>query len=235
MNNPDMKSATATEFLKWHLLLPLAVFIIGAILFQTTHVDLATGDFFFRDGAFIGRDNFWADRVIHKGGGVLVVTVALIGLAGLAGSYLLPLLKPWRRSCAYLLLCMAAGTGIVGGLKQATNVNCPWDLAHYGGKKQMPYVHIFDDKPDELARGKCFPGGHSSGAFSLFALYFLARRHRPGWAKPVLGTILVLGFCWGLGQWARGAHFPSHDFYSAFICWMTCLGLYRLLWKDPAT
>jgi membrane-associated PAP2 superfamily phosphatase len=125
MNNPDMKSATATEFLKWHLLLPLAVFIIGAILFQTTHVDLATGDFFFRDGAFIGRDNFWADRVIHKGGGVLVVTVALIGLAGLAGSYLLPLLKPWRRSCAYLLLCMAAGTGIVGGLKQATNVDCP--------------------------------------------------------------------------------------------------------------
>ncbi|WP_165391497.1 phosphatase PAP2 family protein [Fluviicoccus keumensis] len=218
--------------MQWHLLLPLVIFAIGALTFQFTHIDLATGDFFFRNGVFTGRDGFWADRVIHKGGGVLVVSVALAGMIALAGSYLIKPLAGWRKSSAYLLLCMAAGTGIVGGLKQVTNIDCPWDLQRYGG--EMPYVHIYDDKPDNLERGKCFPGGHSSGAFSLFALYFLTRQHRPAWRKGVLGGILVLGFCWGLGQWARGAHFPSHDFYSAFICWMVCLGAYLGFWKEKA-
>ena len=210
------------------------IFIIGAILFQVVDIDLAAEDWFYQDGHFIGRGSFWADKLIHKKGGQFIVGIALAALALLAASLKIPRLVPWRRAAVYLLCRLALGSGLVGGLKSVTNVDCPWDLARYGGAKAMPYVHIYGDKPDALAQGACFPGGHSSGAFSLFALYFLARQYRPEWSKPALATVLVLGGCWGLGQWARGAHFPSHDFYTAFICWTVAMGLYRLFWKEQA-
>jgi membrane-associated PAP2 superfamily phosphatase len=109
-------------------------------------------------------------------------------------------------------------------------MDCPWDLTRYGGSR--PYFGLFDDKPDYLPRGRCFPGGHSSAGFALFGLYFAAiqlglRRHR--W---YLLPALMVGGLFALDQWVRGAHFPSHDLTTAYICWMTTLVTYGRFFHD---
>jgi hypothetical protein len=45
-------------------------------------------------------------------------------------------------------------------------------------------------------------------------------------ARGALLAALALGLTFGFGQWARGAHFVSHDLWSAAICWFVSLGLY---------
>ena len=120
-------------------------------------------------------------------------------------------------------------TALVGLLKQLTNVDCPWDLARYGGTR--PFVHLFADRPDALPHAACFPGAHSSSGFALVAFYFLLRERRPAAARAALaGAVLVWGSL-AFAQQARGAHFLSHDLWSAFLVWFICLALYAFAWK----
>lgn len=214
-----------------HLLVPALLFILGALAFASGQIDLVVGDYFFNNG-FPGKSSFWADTLIHKGGGKLIFTIAVGTLGFLLASLKIDKFIPHRKAAWYVLACLALGTGLVNGLKAVTNVDCPWDLARYGGIQ--PYISLFADKPDLLKHGRCFPGGHSSGAFSLFALYFLALRYKPHWAGATLAGVILLGLVFAAGQWARGAHFPSHDFYSAFICWLAALLLAKAFWRERA-
>ena len=60
-------------------------------------------------------------------------------------------------------------------------------------------------------------------AFGFFGLYFLWRRHRPGVARLWLGVVLTAGLLFGGAQLARGAHYPSHTMWSAWLCWAVCV------------
>ena len=51
------------------------------------------------------------------------------------------------------------------------------------------------------------------------------------WLLAVLGAGLLLG----IGQLARGAHYPSHTFWTAGICWAICAGADRMRWGLRAT
>ncbi|PTQ88171.1 phosphatase PAP2 family protein [Agitococcus lubricus] len=206
------------------LIIPLFISTLVGLLFLLTPLDFMVGDFFFRYGEFIGRDSWWADRLIHKGGGKLIFTIALASLLMAIASLKIPHLRPYRQVALYILLCIALGTGLVNLLKHITNMDCPWDLTRYGG--HVTFYGLWRDKPEYLGISQCFPGGHSSGAFSLFSLYFVCLHYKPRWASSILTVVISLGTLFGLGQWARGAHFPSHDFSSAIICWYVCLALY---------
>jgi membrane-associated PAP2 superfamily phosphatase len=123
-----------------------------------------------------------------------------------------------------LALSILVGTSLVALLKHFSNVDCPDDLWRYGGSRA--YAHVFADKPAGVPRGTCFPGGHSSGAFSLFALYFVFRHGSSRGAFLSLVAVMALGAVFAVGQWSRGQHFPSHDAWSAVICWYVALALY---------
>ncbi|MGH8447380.1 MAG: phosphatase PAP2 family protein, partial [Solimonas sp.] len=113
---------------------------------------------------------------------------------------------------------LGLATGSVGLLKHTTNKDCPWSLERYGG--DQPYVLLGEAPPEDKKPGHCFPGGHSSGAFGFFGLYFLMVRRRPAWARRTLAGVLFLGFVFAATQWVRGAHFVSHDLWSAAIGWL---------------
>ena len=178
-------------------------------------------------GGFPARHAFWAEQLLHRGGIWLVSAVAATTLACLLGSGLSRRLRTYWRESAYVLTCIALTTGVVALLKQTTHMDCPWDMALYGGDR--PYVHLFGWRPFNLAVGHCFPGGHSSGAFSLVALALVLARHRRREAGPVLVACLLLGLCYAVTQWLRGAHFPSHDLWSAFIAWCVACGMAPLM------
>ncbi|HQV57885.1 MAG TPA: hypothetical protein PKV27_07720, partial [Ilumatobacteraceae bacterium] len=59
-------------------------------------------------------------------------------------------------------------------------------------------------------------------AFAFFALYFMWRGHDPRRARLWLLTVLGLGLSFGVAQLVRGAHFPSHTAWSAWLCWVIC-------------
>ena len=220
-----------------HAALPALLLLILTLLLEFTEFDvlLANRFFDFENRRWIAGESWWANQLLHKTGRDFIALIALVSLLGFSLSWSSRYLRPYRRACGYALLCILLSTGLVFFGKKYSNVDCPWDLAMYNGNR--PYVHIFSDKPDNIDRGRCFPGGHSSGAFSLLFLYFLFRDKNRRRAIAGLGFALLLGSLYAYGQWVRGAHFISHDIWSAFIAWFVALGVYRFvfrgrLWKS---
>lgn len=188
-------------------------------------LDLAVSAQFFdpATNGFPLRGNFWTQQVLHDGARHVLVVVA-VGLILLwALSWRVAALRPQRRALAYLIVSILLSLVLVQQLKSHTNVDCPWNISGLGGDR--PHVGLFADKPDDLPPGRCFPGGHSSGGFALLAFYFVGRGRQRRW---LLLPGLVIGTVFAADQWVRGAHFPSHDLTSAWLCWMTAVLLARL-------
>lgn len=207
-----------------HGLLPLVSFAALAWLFATTDWDLRLSDPFYDPLLRIWtyKRSWWANDLIHTGGKYLVLLFGISALLTYLGSYIGRGLRPWRRAALFLSLSIALGTGLTALGKQTSNRHCPWDYTRYAG--EVPYTRLFEPTPGECKPGKCFPAGHAAGGFSLMSLYFVFYRRRLAPAGLAIG--LGLGTLFGFGQVARGAHFVSHNLWTAALCWTVVLLLY---------
>ncbi len=224
-------------FLRRHLWWPLLAFTLGLGALEVFSLDQLVAHAWFFDtssGKWLGTGAgvWWARDVLHSGGRWLVRAVAAFALAGWGLSFAMSSLRPGRRGAGFIVLAMMSSTLIVGGLKSVTNVDCPWDLAGFGGHN--PYVALFADRPDALSRARCFPGAHSSSGFALVCFYFVYVDRSPRLARWLLAGAIAVGVAFSIGQEARGAHFLSHDLTSAAIVWFVQLGMYVWLRRDQA-
>lgn len=209
-----------------HARWPLAAFAITAAVVAGARLDftLARQVFFDSSGQWIAAQSTWANGFLHTGGRWFIRLIAACAIAvWLLGRVHLRF-RAHRRPAAYLVLAIVLSTGIVGLLKSLTNVDCPVDLDAFGGRR--PYVALFADRPDDLPHARCFPAAHASAGYSLLALYFLWRERRPRYACYGLLAGIGTGLLFGIAQQARGAHFLSHDLWSAILVWLCCLTLY---------
>jgi membrane-associated PAP2 superfamily phosphatase len=213
--------------------LPFFIFMMGAILFEVTTWDLQVNDLFynFEAGYWQYGQSWWADQLIHKIGNQFVKIVAASAVLVFVASFCFSRAHHLRRAALYVMLVIGLSTGLVALGKQTTNIDCPSQIERYNGSK--PYIRLFEKKPHDIKHGKCFPGGHSSGAFSFVFLYFLMRDSTrfKKYAKAGLAFSIGLGSIYAFGQWARGSHYPSHDWYSFFICWFIAWSLYHFAFK----
>lgn len=85
------------------------------------------------------------------------------------------------------------------------------------------------------SNGHCFPGGHASTGFSLLSGFFVFRKSHTKLAYFFLFIGLVLGFIMGWGQMMRGAHFLSHNLWTAWVIFAFNLVLYRMFYKKLTT
>ncbi len=210
-----------------HARWPLWVFIAAALLFAMTHIDVTIASTAFFDSTssqWGGADNWWINDVVHTGGRWAVRMVVVLALALWVATFLDRSLHGLRRPAGYLSAAMLATVGVVGLLKTLTNVDCPWDLQAFGGS--LPYVDLFATRPVDLRHAQCFPAAHASSGYSLMALYFVAYERNRKLAIVGLAAGLLLGLVFGIAQQARGAHFASHDLWSAFLAWIIPLTLY---------
>jgi membrane-associated PAP2 superfamily phosphatase len=226
-------TAAMRDFWLVHALLPAALVAAIGTAMQALDADRRIASaWFFDAGAqdWIGARSWWAIDFLHGGGTALVVAVGLGGLGVALGGLWLPRLLPYRRKATYLVTTMLLLAGIVALLKVLTSVNCPRELAGFGGT--LPFVPVFGDRPDDLPSAACFPGSHASTGFSLMAFYFMLLDTRPRLARACLAGALALGSVFSIGQQARGAHFLSHDLASAALDWFLLLGLWALLLRS---
>jgi membrane-associated PAP2 superfamily phosphatase len=215
-----------------HIRLPLVCFAVLAGIFATTFSDIAIARTMFFDPAhmrWIGDGSWWVNDFLHSGGRWLIRGLAAAAAALWIASWMQGNLGALRRPAAYFVVAAALSIGTVGLLKLITNVDCPWDLSQFGGR--FPFVELFADRPDTLRQGHCFPAAHASSGYALFALYFAFRER--SWVMAKLGLALggTVGLIFGLAQQSRGAHFASHDVWSAFLVWVICSSIYVFMFK----
>ena len=194
------------------------------LAWDASGLDRAAARLFGDAHGFPWRDTWWAATLMHDGG-------RLVAMVVLAGVVLFTALAPrsagpsraqrWHW-LGVVLLCLVA----VPALKRLSLTSCPWDLAEFGGTAH--YLSHWRWGLGDGGPGHCFPSGHAVAAFAFMGLYFLWRDHAPARARGWLLVVMGAGLLFGGAQLARGAHYPSHTLWSAWLCWAVCVAACHL-------
>lgn len=168
-------------------------------------------------GGFAWRDLWVTKSLIHEGGRL----VSYAAMAFVVAVNLVPRLLPalQRRERTWWLVTTLVCLALISLLKRASLTSCPWDLTEFGGAAR--YVSHWAWGVRDGGGGHCFPSGHASAAFAYLAGGWVLARAYPRAARAWALAVVVLGVIYGLGQMARGAHYPSHTMWTGWLCWAT--------------
>lgn len=204
------------------------------ILLELTSLDMDLAKLAFDPvaGQFVGRHSYFLEDILHDRAKQAVIVLALGAIVAFIGSFFWQPLKGWRRELGYLVLAMGLSTSFVTPVKAVTAVQCPWSLKEFGGKET--YSELLSPRPATDKPGRCWPGGHAATGFTLFALFFALRDRRPRLARAALLFAFGLGTVFSIGRMLQGAHFFSHNVWTAVFCWLISLGCYYwVLYRKP--
>jgi membrane-associated PAP2 superfamily phosphatase len=212
---------------------PLAAFVVLAILFEVTRVDLWVADALYRweGGAWTLRRDPVVRDVLHEDAKHLIGFVYGVIVGACVLSLLVDRLSPYRAGLVYLVVAIALSTLSVALLKDVTHVSCPWSIDRYGGT--LRYVPHWLAPFTDGAQGRCFPAGHASSGYALLALHFYCRRYAPSLRWPAFVLALACGATFGVAQQLRGAHYLSHDLWALAICWFGAAAATPILARSP--
>ena len=216
-------------------LVSLLVTLPIPILAESSGLDVYLENFYYDTAThtFPWRHVRWFETLAHSGLRTMLVLVATLIFVVLLISLFSPsrlrglLPSHWEspRVLFYLLLATLTGPAIVGLLKGMTTRHCPWSLSMYGGESS--YFYLWNEQFfNFVAPGRCFPGAHASAGFSLLAFVPLLQ----GRARWLAATgALSLGMLMGWSRMMQGAHFLSHNLWSAWLCWACVLLSYAIV------
>lgn len=178
---------------------------------------------------FTLKRNWFLEVVMHEGLKYLMIMIAVTICCLWLLSFKSHPLERYRNALFMTFLGMIVTTTAVTVLKRFSVHACQWDLSIYGG--DQPLLELFESLPMGVSFGHCFPGGHASGGFSLWAFYFFFRDSNPKLAQCGLYAGAIFGFVMGWSQMMRGAHFMSHNLWSAWLVWTILLALHFIFSK----
>lgn len=189
--------------------------LAALLLWDLTALDLALMRHWGGADGFALRADWVTTVLLHQGGRALGWIVMALLVLQLWQP--LPFARNLERSdrvwwLATCVLCLL----LIPLLKHLSLTSCPWSLIEFGGTAQ--YVSHWRWGTPDNGGGGCFPSGHASAAFSFLAGYFALRQSHPVAAQRWLVLVVVLGALFGAGQTLRGAHYPSHTLWTAWIC-----------------
>ena len=213
--------------------IPLAC-AAALILLELTDLDMYLARLAYdpADGGFVGRHSYFLENILHDRAKQFVIGLGLLSLLMFSASLVMRPLMRFRRELGCLVLSMALATSFVTPMKAFTAVQCPWSLSQFGGSET--YSELLSPRPPTDKPGRCWPGGHAATGFTLFALFFILRDRRPRMARYAFAFAFSLGTVFSVGRMLQGAHFFSHNVWTAVFCWLICLGCYYGLLYRPA-
>lgn len=200
-----------------------AAALLALLAWDASGWDLAAARAFGTVQGFALRDSFWTATLLHDGGRLVawLLLAALIVAALRASRGPAVAGQPGRSErwqwIAIILVCVL----VVPAIKRFSATSCPWELAEFGGMAR--YVSHWALGARDGGPGHCFPSGHAVAGFAFFGLFFMWRGHSLPRARLWLAVVLLAGLLFGSAQLARGAHYPSHTLWSAWLCWTLCL------------
>lgn len=174
-------------------------------------------------GHFIYRDNHYLVQWNHKYLKNILILGYLSFLFLWLASFKVEKLKAYRWTYGYMFWVSILSTGLIGLLKSQSQHACPWNMT-----QATPTGFVWDFTAQN---GHCFPGGHASTGFALLIGFFVYRLISKKYAYLFLFLGLALGFIMGWGQMMRGAHFLSHNLWTAWIIFSLNVVLYAVFYK----
>jgi membrane-associated PAP2 superfamily phosphatase len=227
-----MLNVAHKQFCKTQLLCLIGLALFMLFVYPKTELDaqLIAPYFDATSHSFTLKDNPFLESVMHQGLKNAMLLIALCSLfIGLRASIHAPsrasTLQQYK-PFLWVFVGMVIATASVSVLKHFSAQACPWSLSLYGGN--APLIGLLEKIPAGATRGACFPGGHASGGFALWALYFAFRDSQPTFAKIGLFAGAFFGFAMGWAQMMRGAHFLSHNIWSGLVVWFVLLAMYAI-------
>jgi membrane-associated PAP2 superfamily phosphatase len=199
-------------------LLVTVVTLLLLLAWDSTNLDMTLALPLGTARGFPLQDNWFLAKVAHEGARRAAWLPAIWLIAGIWWpTGLLRRLTQAQRVEWVALLLLALG--VVSLIKQHSLTSCPWDLSQFGGPAHWisHWALARDGGP-----GRCFPAGHSSAGFAYVSGYFVLRCSKARAARWWLIAALTAGFLFGVAQQLRGAHFMSHTFWAAWLCWTAC-------------
>lgn len=158
---------------------------------------------------------------------VLVVTLLLVLLLRWAARAL-PAWMPTARACAFLLLVMALGPGLLvhEGLKEVFGRPRPLHTVEFGGDNAyVPPLHIGEGE------GKSFVSGHAAVSFFWCAPALLLARRRARVAVYAGG--IAFGLFTGMIRVIQGGHYLSDVLFAGVLTLMVAHLLYAMMYRRP--
>lgn len=224
-----MITQPAVGFYRRQSLWLLASACLLLLLFELTRLDYWISNAFYDAASrtFPLQNAWFLETVVHKW-----VKYALLTLAVGLGVQAWRTRGSERRFYLFLVAGMLLAPTVVSLLKAISDRPCPWDTLEYGGS--LPHLPLWQSLPVGLKPGHCFPGGHASGGFGLLVFWFWGRQHSSRRAALLWSGALLLGLLMGWSQVARGAHFLSHNLWSAWVCWAVIVALHALCYGRKA-
>jgi membrane-associated PAP2 superfamily phosphatase len=219
------RSADGRAFLLRQTVLLLGCALALSALFGDGRLDLAVSRRFF-DAArnLFPLANHWLlKNLLHDAARAASAVAALVLLGSTAVAWVAPVtvrLHAHRRELLFASTAAVTAAVAVGALKHFSNHACPWDLAAFGGTAPL---HPHSGAAPEI-RG-CFPAAHPVAGYAWLAAGFALRACARRAAHASWAAAGALGTLFGAVQIARGAHFPSHVLWSAWVVWAVNLTL----------
>lgn len=211
-----------------------AVTAITLLLLELTSLDMRLAQLFYdpQAGGFIGRHSYFLENILHDRAKQVVIVFSVLAVLGFIASFFVARLTPFKRELGCLVLSLGLATAFVTPVKAVTAVQCPWSLKEFGGKET--YSELLSPRPATDKPGRCWPGGHAATGFALFGLFFVLRDRRPKLARMAFVFAFGLGTVFSISRMMQGAHFFSHNVWTAVFCWLICLGSYYYVLYRPA-
>ena len=197
------------------LLWTVASFVL-LVLWDFSGLDLWMAHWFGnRSGFALEAHWFWRDtlhdRIRHL---PWLLELALLIAIGLPFGNLKKISRARR---AQFGLTTLAALLVVSGIKTWSNTSCPWDLQQFGGVAN--YISHWALGVKDGGNGGCFPAGHASAGFAFIGGFFAFRHSVPNSAWRWFAGAMLVGLILGIAQQVRGAHYMSHTFWTAWLCW----------------
>lgn len=212
-----------TDFITQQILLLVFTFFL---LWQGFPID-GSLDFYLiqawitASGEFYLKHNFYLEALNHQYVKTILIAVYLSFLMLIIASFKYSTLQKNRSRYGYFLMLVIITTSTIGILKSQSDHACPSDMIL---QQQQSYSWVM-----HKINGHCFPGGHASTGFALWAGYFAFKDQDQKRAHFYLWAGLILGFAMGWAQMMRGAHFLSHNLWTGWITWAINVMVYGIL------